>query len=75
MAYKKLTKTIIRNHHNRTNSLLINANNERIIDIDIFADDTIANVYTVSENHVFYRHIYYLIDGKITYQDCTIGEF
>lgn len=75
MAYKKLTKTIIRNYHNNKHRDLMSANNERIVDIDIFADDTIANVYTVSENHIFYKYVYFLEDGNIVYDKTINGDF
>lgn len=75
MAYKKLTKTIVRNFHNNKQRELSSANNERIVDIDIFAGDTVANVYTVSENHRFYKYIYFLIAGEIVYHDFTTTNF
>lgn len=75
MAYKKLTKTIVRNFHNNMYRNLMSANNERIVDIDIYAQDTMANVYTVSENHIFYKYIYYLEDGNIDYFRTIRGDF
>ena len=75
MVYKKLTITIIRNFHNNRYREVMLANNERIVDIDIYDNDTIADVYTVSENHIFYRYTYFLIDGKINYHNFKAAMF
>lgn len=75
MAYKKLTTTIIRNFHNNKHRDLLLANNERIVDIDIYDNDTIADVFTVSRNHIFYRYTYFLINGVIEYQKATMANF
>lgn len=55
---RKLTKKLIKD---TLKPLLLN---EKIVDINIFAQNTMANVLTVNKNHIINKYCFYLNKDK-----------